>query len=97
MEGHEKIVYHIYGIPVLYQYALKLKHIGGVTADLLNISGKRTSKEDTMIARYLLRRILAMKNKSNCVNLTVVIPLLWVSFFVLLFKFYYVKIKKIYR
>lgn len=68
MEGHEKIVYHIYGIPVLYQYALKLKHIGGVTADLLNISGKRTSKEDTMIARYLLRRILAMKNKSNCVN-----------------------------
>ena len=22
MEGHEKIVYHIYGIPVLYQYAL---------------------------------------------------------------------------
>ena len=30
-------------------------------------------------------------------NLTVVIPLLWVSFFVLLFKFYYVKIKKIYR
>ena len=59
MEGHEKIV---------YQYALKLKHIGGVTADLLNISGKRTSKEDTMIARYLLRRILAMKNKNNCVN-----------------------------
>ena len=63
MEGHEKIVYHIYGIPVLYQYALKLKHIGGVTADLLNISGKRTSKEDTMIARYLLRRILAAKRE----------------------------------
>lgn len=63
MEGHEKIVYHIYGIPVLYQYALKLKHIGGVTADLLNISGKRTSKEETMIARYLLRRILAAKRE----------------------------------
>lgn len=68
MEGHEKIVYHICGTSVLYQYALKLKHIAGVTADLMNISGKRTSQEDTMIARYLLRRISTMKNKRNCVN-----------------------------
>lgn len=64
----KKTVYHISGMPVLYQYALMVKHIGGVSSELLNIPGKRTSKEDTMIARYLIRRISAMKNKKNAMK-----------------------------
>ena len=45
-----------------------VKHIGGVSSELLNIPGKRTGKEDTMIARYLIRRISAMKNKKNAMK-----------------------------
>lgn len=63
--GGKKIVYHISGMPVLYQYALMVKHICSVSSELLNIPGKRTGREDTMIARYLIRRISAMRNKKN--------------------------------
>ena len=64
-DGKERVEYRIISTPILYQYALTIRQIGGVTGSLPSIAHKRTSKEDTMIARYLLRRISAMKNKKN--------------------------------